>query len=217
MRHFALPAALLLSLAVTGSVTAQTPATPPATPPTVPGVPDPSRVTAGTYATDAGHTLVGWKVSHFGFNDYFGQFGDVRGTLTLDPANPSRSVVDITVPVSGLATASSGLTAHMQRADFFDMANHPEVRFVSTAVEANGDRAVVAGNLTIRGVTRPVILSARFSGAGTNPYNRKDTVGFHATTTIKRSDFGMTYGIPLVSDDVELTISVAFEKQAAPQ
>ena len=213
MRYLAVPAALLLSLAVTGSVTAQAPAAPP----TVPGTPDPSRVTAGIYATDPSHTLVGWKVSHFGFNDYFGQFGDVRGTLTLDPANPSRSVVDITVPVSGLATASSGLTAHMQRADFFDMANHPEVRFVSTAVEANGDRAVIAGNLTIRGVTRPVILSARFSGAGTNPYNRKDTVGFHATTTIKRSDFGMTYGVPLVSDDVELTISVAFEKQAPPQ
>lgn len=213
MRYLAVPAALLLSLAVTGGVTAQAPAAPP----TVPGTPDPSRVTAGIYATDPSHTLVGWKVSHFGFNDYFGQFGDVRGTLTLDPANPSRSVVDITVPVSGLATASSGLTAHMQRADFFDMANHPEVRFVSTAVEANGDRAVIAGNLTIRGVTRPVILSARFSGAGTNPYNRKDTVGFHATTTIKRSDFGMTYGVPLVSDDVELTISVAFEKQAPPQ
>ena len=213
MRYLAVPAALLLSLAVTGGVTAQAPAAPP----TVPGTPDPSRVTAGIYATDPSHTLVGWKVSHFGFNDYFGQFGDVRGTLTLDPANPSRSVVDITVPVSGLATASSGLTAHMQRADFFDMANHPEVRFVSTAVEANGDRAVIAGNLTIRGVTRPVILSARFSGAGTNPYNRKETVGFHATTTIKRSDFGMAYGIPLVSDDVELTISVAFEKQAAPQ
>ena len=213
MRYLAVPAALLLSLAVTGGVTAQAPAAPP----TVPGTPDPSRVTAGIYATDPSHTLVGWKVSHFGFNDYFGQFGDVRGTLTLDPANPSRSVVDITVPVSGLATASGGLTAHMQRADFFDMANHPEVRFVSTAVEANGDRAVIAGNLTIRGVTRPVILSARFSGAGTNPYNRKDTVGFHATTTIKRSDFGMTYGVPLVSDDVELTISVAFEKQAPPQ
>ena len=213
MRYLAVPAALLLSLAVTGGVTAQAPAAPP----TVPGTPDPSRVTAGIYATDPSHTLVGWKVSHFGFNDYFGQFGDVRGTLTLDPANPSRSVVDITVPVSGLATASGGLTAHMQRADFFDMANHPEVRFVSTALEANGDRAVIAGNLTIRGVTRPVILSARFSGAGTNPYNRKDTVGFHATTTIKRSDFGMTYGVPLVSDDVELTISVAFEKRAAPE
>lgn len=212
MRRLALPAALLLSFAVTGSVIAQSPAAPP----TVPGVPDPSRVTAGTYATDPSHTLVGWKVSHFGFNDYFGQFGDIRGTLTLDPANPARSVVDITVPVSGLATASSGLTAHMQRADFFDMPNHANVRFVSTAVEANGDRAVIAGNLTIRGVTRPVILSARFSGAGTNPYSRKETVGFHATSTIKRSDFGMTYGIPLVSDDVELTISAAFEKQAAP-
>jgi polyisoprenoid-binding protein YceI len=185
----------------------------PAAPPTVPGARDINRITAGTYRTDPAHTLVGWKVSHFGFNDYFGQFGDVSGTLTLDPANPARASVDITVPVSGLSTASSGLTAHMQRADFFDQANHPTVRFVSTAVEVTQDRIVIAGNLTIRGTTRPVILSTRFVGAGTNPYNRKDTIGFHATTTIRRSDFGMSYAVPLVSDDVELTISAAFEKQ----
>jgi polyisoprenoid-binding protein YceI len=181
-------------------------------PPAIPGAADPARVTAGTYATDPAHTLVGWKVSHFGFNDYFGQFGTITGTLTLDPANPAASVLDITVPVSGLATASSGLTAHMQRADFFDMPNHPDVKFVSTAVAVTGTTARITGNLTIRGITRPVVLDARFVGAGTNPFNRKATVGFHATTTVKRSEFGMTYGVPLVSDDVELTISAAFEK-----
>jgi polyisoprenoid-binding protein YceI len=179
----------------------------------LPGVADMSRVTAGSYAADPSHTLVGWRVSHFGFNDYFGQFGNVTGTLMLDPANPATAKVDITIPVSGLATASSALTAHMQRADFFDMPNHGEVKFVSTSVVVEGAMATINGNLTIRGVTRPVELLARFVGAGTNPFNRKETVGFHANVTIKRSEFGMTYGVPMVSDDVELTISAAFEKQ----
>ncbi len=181
--------------------------------PTVPGAKDVARIAAGTYATDPAHTLVGWRVSHLGFNDYFGQFGNVAGTLTLDPANPAAASVDITVPVSGLATASSGLTAHMQRADFFDMANHPDVRFVSTGVTVDGTAARIAGNLTIRGITRPVTLDTQFVGAGDNPFNRKATVGFHAPTTSHRSDWGLTSGVPVVSDAVELTISAAFERQ----
>ncbi len=205
-----LPAALILA---SPALTAQGTPAPTTAAPTLPGVADPARVTAGTYATDPAHTLVGWKVSHFGFNDYFGQFGDVAGSLTLDSANPAASRLDITVPVSGLATASSALTAHMQRGDFFDMPRHPEVKFVSTAVAVTGTTARISGNLTIRGVTRPVVLDARFVGAGTNPMSRKATVGFHATATIKRSEFGMTYAVPMVSDEVDLTISAAFEKR----
>jgi polyisoprenoid-binding protein YceI len=185
----------------------------PAPPRTPPGAMDVTRVTAGTYATDPSHTLVGWRVDHFGFNDYFGQFGNVTGTLVIDPARPEAAQVDITVPVSGLATASAPLTAHMQRADFFDMPNHPNVRFVSTRVQVDGQRATIDGNLTIRGVTRPVTLAAHFTGAGTNPFNQKATVGFEATTTITRSEFGMTYAVPMVSDAVELSISAAFERQ----
>jgi polyisoprenoid-binding protein YceI len=205
----ALPAALVVAVP---ALTAQDrPA------PTVPGTADASRVAAGTYTADAGHTLVGFRVSHFGFNDYFGQFGNITGTLVLDPANPAAAALDITIPVSGLATASAGLTAHMQRADFFDMPNHANVRFVSTAVVVDGTTARITGNLTIRGVTRPVTLAARFVGAGTNPFNRKPTIGFHATTTINRSDFGMTYGVPVISDAVQLDISASFEAPAPAQ
>jgi polyisoprenoid-binding protein YceI len=77
---------------------------------------------------------------------------------------------------------------------------------------ANGTSAKITGNLTLNGVTKPVILDATFSGAGANPFNKKPTIGFHGTTTIKRSEFGVTYGIPVVSDEVKLDISVAFEK-----
>ncbi len=187
--------------------------------PTVPGAMDVSRVTAGNYATDPGHTLIGWRVSHFGFNDYFGIFGDVTGTLSLDPANPNAAKVDITIPVSKVTTASAGLTGHLLRAgkdggkpDFFGP-TPADAKFVSTKVEATGTTAKITGDLTLNGVTKPVVLETKFSGAGNNPFNKKATVGFHATTTIKRSEFGIGYGIPVISDEVALDISVAFEKQ----
>ncbi len=186
--------------------------------PQVPGAKDVTRVTAGTYNTDPGHTLIGWRVSHFGFNDYFGIFGDSTGTLTIDPAKPNTAKVDITIPVSKVVTASAGLTGHLLRAgkdggkaDFFGPAP-ADAKFVSTNVVASGTNAKITGNLTLNGITKPVVLNATFSGAGANPFNKKPTIGFHATTTIKRSEFGVAYGIPVVSDEVKLDISVAFEK-----
>ncbi|MBL0924352.1 MAG: YceI family protein [Sphingomonadaceae bacterium] len=186
--------------------------------PQMPGTMDTSRVTAGNYTVDPSHTLVGWRVSHFGFNDYFGIFGDATGTLTLDPKKPNASKVEITIPVSKVTTASTGLTGHLLRAgkdggkpDFFGPAP-ADAKFVSKAVTVNGTRALVTGDLTLNGITKPVRLDAQFSGAGTNPFNKKETVGFHATSVIKRSNFGINYGIPMVTDEVKLDISVAFEK-----
>ena len=185
----------------------------------LPGQKDASRVTAGTYKTDPGHSLIGWEVNHFGFNDYFGIFGDVAGTLTLDPANPNAAKVDVTIPVAKVTTASAGLTSHLLRAgkdggkpDFFGPAP-ADARFVSTKVIASGMTAKITGNLTLNGVTKEVVLDAEFTGAGANPFNKKETIGFEAETTIKRSDFGIAYALPMVSDEVELDISVAFEKQ----
>lgn len=186
-----------------------------------PGAPDPARVTAGTYSVDPGHTLIGWRVDHLGFNDYFGIFGDSTGTLTLDPKNPNAAKVDITIPVSKVTTASKGLTEHLLRPgeggkkpDFFG-ATPADARFVSTQVSAMGRRAKISGNLTLNGVTKPVILDAQFKGAGTGMGRGgpgKETVGFHATSTIKRSAFGIDNGIPFVGDEVKLDITAAFEK-----
>lgn len=186
--------------------------------PQTPGVVDVTRVTAGTYSTDPGHTLIGWRVSHFGFNDYFGIFGDATGTLVLDPAKPNASTVDITIPIGKVTTASAGLTGHLLRAgkeggkaDFFGPAP-ADAKFVSTSVVVKGTTAKITGNLTLNGVTKPVVLDTTFSGAGNNPFNKKPTVGFHATSVIKRSEFGISYAVPMISDDVILDISVAFEK-----
>lgn len=185
----------------------------------LPGQKDASRVTAGTYKADPGHSLIGWEVNHFGFNDYYGLFGDVAGTLTIDPANPNAAKVDVTIPVGKVTTASAGLTSHLLRAgkdggkpDFFGP-TPADARFVSTKVVAAGTTAKITGNLTLNGVTKEVTFDAEFTGAGNNPFNKKLTVGFEAETEIKRSDFGIAYGLPVISDEVELDISIAFEKQ----
>jgi polyisoprenoid-binding protein YceI len=185
----------------------------------LPGAADVARVEAGTYTADSGHSLVGWRVNHFGFNDYFGIFGNVSGSLTLDPANPGAAKVDVTIPVGSVVTASQGLTAHLlkpgengAKPDFFGAEPAP-ARFVSTKVETTGGTtANITGDLTLNGVTKSVVVAAEFVGAGAHPFNQKKNVGFEGRASIKRSDFGIAYGIPMVSDEVQLDISVAFEK-----
>jgi len=183
-------------------------------PTTVPGAKDPSRVKAGTYAVDGAHTQVMFRVNHLGFNDYFGIFGDAKGTLTLDPAKPTAAKVEIQIPVSSIVTSNAELTAHLQKPEFFDAPKFANAVFKSTSVVVNGTEAKISGDLTLKGVTKPVVLDARFSGAGLGPMNKKETLGFLARTSIKRSDFGISYGIPFVPDEVPLEISVAFEKTA---
>lgn len=186
----------------------------------LPGVVDVSRVTAGTYATDPSHTLVGWRVNHFGFNDYFGIFGDVTGTLDLDPADPAAAQLDVTIPIASVTLASEGLKEHLLRPgsdgaapDFFGPEPAP-ARFVSTSVTPTGDTtAQIVGDLTMNGVTAPVMISAKFTGAGANPMSQAETVGFEGRAMLKRSTFGITTFAPMVSDEVELDITIAFEKQ----
>lgn len=185
-----------------------------------PGTLDPAKVEAGSYTVDAGHTLVGWRVNHFGFSDYFGIFGDVTGTLTLDPANIAASQLEVTIPVSKVTTASEGLTNHLLRdgtdgaaPDFFG-ANPADATFKSTSVSQTGDmQATITGDLTLNGVTRPVTIEAEFTGAGAHPFNQKLNVGFKGTTRINRSDFNINFAIPMVTDAVDLDIIAAFEKQ----
>ncbi|WP_257543301.1 YceI family protein [Sphingopyxis sp. DBS4] len=212
MRRFAPLAAILLAAIAVPAVIAQPPAS-------APGAPDRSRVTAGTYAADPNHTMVVWKLDHLGFSNYTGIFGDVTGTLVLDPAKPAAAKVDVTIPIAKVTTASAGLTAHLLRPgkdgakpDFFGPAP-ADARFVSTRVvlDDDGDEAKVTGDLTLNGITRPVTLDVDFHGAGA--MGGKQTVGFEAEATIRRSDFGLGFGVPMVGDEVELEIHAAFEKQ----
>ena len=189
-------------------------------PTTVPGSRNVAAVSGGTYDVDPGHTLVSWTLDHMGFSPYTGIFGNVTGTLVLDPKRPNQARVDVRIPISKVVTASAGLTEHLLRAgkngakpDFFGP-NAGEARFVSTSVVATGQKARIRGQLTLNGVTRPVTLAATFYGAGKMPaaMGGQENVGFHATGTIMRSQFGLTTGIPLVGDRVDLDISAAFTK-----
>ena len=177
-----------------------------------PGAADLSRVAAGTYAADPRHTQVAWSINHLGFSIYDGIFGGATGTMTLDPARPTAASLAIEVPVSGLVTTVPALDEHLKKPDFFDAERYPTVTFKSTSVAVSGANATVAGLLTLHGVTKPVTLNARFVGAGTNPLSKKPTIGFAATTTIKRSDFGMTTLLPALGDTVDLHINAAFEQ-----
>lgn len=181
----------------------------------VPGKADASRVTAGTYKADSAHTQILFSVNHLGFNVYHGLFGDATGTLTIDPAKPATAKVEMEIPMSGITTTSEELTKHLKGADFFDAAKFPTAKFVSTSVTFNGSTATIVGNLTIKGVTKPVTLQAKFTGAGKGPMNQLETIGFEATTSISRSAFGVSYGVPFVPDEVPLQITVAFEKAKA--
>ena len=178
----------------------------------LPGIRDASKVAAGTYKLEPDHTQVLFTFNHLGFTDYTGQFVQPSGSLTIEPAHPNNSKVDVTFAIAQVSTTSAHLNQVLQTAEFFDAAKFPEARFTSTKVVANDTDATIYGDLTIKGVTKPVTLQARFVGAGTNPRPpNKATIGFAATTVIKRSDFGISFGVPIISDRVDLIINAAFE------
>ena len=180
----------------------------------IPGAADPARVQAGTFKVDSAHTQIGWKVNHLGFSLFDGFFADPTGSLAIDPKRPQDARLTITIPMAKVVSTSDALDDHLRRADFFDVAKYPTATFVSTDVQPQGQRARITGNLTLHGVTKPVVLDARFVGAGSNPRGNKAlNIGFEATTRISRSAFGITYGVPAVGDAVDLTINAAFEKE----
>ena len=169
---------------------------------------------SGTYAVEPGHTQVGFSVLHFGFTNYLGVFSNVSGTLKLDTKNPASSKLSVSIPVASVQTTSAKLDDELKGDQWFDAAKFPNATFESTAVRVTGrNDAIVTGNLTLHGVTKPETLKVHFIGAGVNALDKKYTTGFEATGTIKRSDFGVKMYVPYVSDDVTLRISGAFERQ----
>ncbi|WP_332655432.1 YceI family protein [Brevundimonas sp.] len=175
----------------------------------------PAEVQAGAYALDSDHGKITWSVSHLGFSTYKGQFVNVDADLTLDPANPSAATLTATIPLTEVDSNSDGLDAHLQTADFFDTANHPVATYVSRSVTVDPtapDRATVVGDLTLRGVTRPVTMTVRFNQAGPS-MGGAYRAGFDGEATIKRSDFGINYALRVLGDEVSLHIEGEFIRQ----
>lgn len=175
----------------------------------------PSEVQSGDYKLDPEHGKITWSVDHLGFSTYVGQFVNVQAELKLDPANPSASTLTATIPLTDVASNSDGLNRHLQTADFFDTANHPVATFRSTRIVVDADdrdEAAVHGDLTLRGVTRPVVMEVEFNQAG--PTRGGYKAGFDGEATIKRSDFGITFGLPALGDEVKLHVEGEFVRAA---
>lgn len=179
-----------------------------------PGAADIGRVKAGNYVADARHSQVAWKLNHQGFNTTFGLFGMVAGTLKLDPAKPSEASVAIEIPINAVQTSVPALVERMLKSEILDAAQFPTATFKSTSVTVQGTTARITGDFTLHGVTKTVTLDAKFIGAGINPINKKETVGFEASTSINRSDYGINYLLPAVANRVDLDITIAWERSA---
>ncbi|WP_271167637.1 YceI family protein [Hansschlegelia plantiphila] len=177
-----------------------------------PGAADPSRVSGGVYKVDPNHTQVVWSVDHMGFSTLTGMFGQMSGSLTLDPKDPSAAKLEIEAPMAGLTVTAEKFHAHLLSKELLDAGKFPSASFKSTSVAVSGQTAKITGDLTLHGVTKPVTLDAVFQGAGVNPMSKAETVGFSATGSVKRSDFGLGAFAPVVSDELRLTIAGAFEK-----
>ena len=161
-----------------------------------------------TYKLDPGHTMVLFSWSHFGYSNPTANLGIADGTLVFDQQNPSKSSVEVTMPMSNLDTHVSALDTHLKEHDFFDAEKFPTVTFKSTSVQAlGGNRYKVTGDLTAHGVTKPVVLTATLNKAGVHPMTHQQSIGFNATGTLKRSDFGVGAYVPMVSDEIKLNIT----------
>ena len=195
--------AILISGAIASPAVAQTVSTS-----------DPKVVRAGTYKVDAYHTQIVFSISHFGFTDYYGLFSRASGTLVLNPAQPSESKLDVSIPVQSLVTTVPVLDTQLKGDQWFDAAKFPDARFTSTKITLSGkEDAVIVGDLTLHGVTKQVTLKAHLVGSGTNPLDKSFNTGFEATGKIERSDFGIKQYLPLVGDEVSLRIAGAFVLQ----
>ena len=160
-----------------------------------------------SYQLDPNHTNILWHASHFGFSSPSGRFGIKDGKLSLDDQKPENSVIDVTIDTTSLVTGIDKFNEHLKSKDFLDAEKYPTAEFKSTKVEKTGDNtAKVTGDLTLHGVTKPVTLDVTLNKEGEHPMTHKKAAGFSASATIKRSDFGITMGVPNVSDDVEINI-----------
>ncbi len=163
---------------------------------------------ADIYRFDKSHTNIMWFGSHFGFSDSMGQFMDFNGTIVLDEKEPKNSSVEVKIKTDSVMTGLPKFDDHLKTKDFFDVANFPESTFRSTSVIKTGENLYkVTGDLTLLGKKAPVVLNVKVNQIGTNPYNKKQTAGFSVDTVIKRSEFGMMYGIDWgIKDDVKVKI-----------
>lgn len=162
---------------------------------------------AADYMLDPSHTHVLFMVDHLGFSKMVGLFKDISGTLSFDPANVGASKLNVTVKTASLETQFTPRDNDLKGADWFNVTEFPDMTFVGTGFVKTGEKTgTVTGNLTMLGTTKPVTLSVTFNKVGVRPSDKKDTAGFSATASLKRTDFGLKTYVPYIGDEVSLVI-----------
>lgn len=176
---------------------------------------------AEVYVFDKGQTLLTFSWTHLGMSRQQGRVNGYEGSVVLDPAKPEAAVVEVALRVNSLQTGFDALDRALRGADYFDAAVHPVITFKSTVVKMTGEKtADLTGDLTVRGVTKPVTLAVSLTFIGDHPlstatptYAGKRAVAFSARGNVLRSDFGMTRATPMVSDDIEIAIETELISQ----
>lgn len=170
-----------------------------------------------TWKLDPTHSAVEFSVRHMMITTVRGRFTEVGGTLDFDEADPAGGRAEITINAASIDTREAQRDAHLRSADFFDVERFPALTFTSTRIEGSAQEFTLAGDLTIHGVTRPVALRVTHEGRGKDPWGG-ERLGYSATTTIKRSDFGLTWNTALetggflVGDDVKIALDIQLVK-----
>ena len=168
---------------------------------------------ADKYTFDPGHSQINFSWNHFGFSNIWARFDKFDGELLLDTQDLTRSSVSVTIPLSAIDTDVEKLDEHLKSADFFDAAKFPNITFKSTKVEKAGEgKLKVTGDLSIHGVTKATVLDVTVNKIGQHPMMKDDAAGFNATTTIKRSEFGVGMYAPNVSDEIAVRITAETHK-----
>jgi polyisoprenoid-binding protein YceI len=171
-------------------------------------------IDGGVYAIDSTHSQLGFSVSHLGISTIRGTFDDYSGELSVAD-DLSDTSVTIEAKMASINTGNAMRDGHMHGAEFFDVDNHPLMTFRSTSIAESGSGYALTGELTIKGITLPVTFDVAYNGAAIFPVDQSTHFGFAGRATISRSAFGVSYGVPMVSDDVHLALDIQFVHPAA--
>ncbi|GAA0717725.1 YceI family protein [Dokdonella soli] len=172
---------------------------------------------ATTYAFEVHHTQGVIRWSHLGFSNPTAQFTQVEGTLEFDPADPTKSSVTVAIPLTSMSSGLPDLDDDFRSANFFDVPKFPTATFKSTKVEKGGasGQLKVTGDFSVHGVTKPVVLDVTLNKIGVNPRNNVPSIGFEATTTLRRSEFGLGNYVPQVSDEIQVHVTCQADEAKA--
>lgn len=170
----------------------------------------PALAESATYQIDPGHTGLYFQVNHVGFSNMFGRFNSMSGSVEFDPDNPASGSLQMTIDADSVDTNHQERDDHLRSPDFFNTGEFPEITFSSTAIELTGEKTGrITGDFTLLGVTKSVTMDVTLNQIAPYPFVEGQTrVGFSATGTLNRADFGMTYGSGGIGDEITLYVEV---------